>query len=153
MWENKRVLKKHKKQRSKLTTIVYLCISAIVGIFGYSLYLLFTLFSQPIITRPIPTRTTVLGERVVYTAVQTEIEELVKEKQISYKTIEKIDNVSYRMQLLTNAEVFFTTDRNLTEQITSLQVILTRTTMEGRHFTRLDLRFDKPVIVWKNDSL
>lgn len=44
--------------------------------------------------------------------------------------------------------VLLSPDKDLAVQIASLQRITSQLTIEGKHFTRLDFRFDKPVIVF-----
>lgn len=55
---------------------------------------------------------------------------------------------SYRLLLKDGEEVIFSSQKSLDSQISSLQFITLHLTMEGRRFHRLDLRFDKPVIVF-----
>ena len=54
---------------------------------------------------------------------------------------------AYIITLAKDAEVVLSAKKDLTVQISSLQFMLQRLTMEGSRFSRLDLRFDKPVIV------
>ncbi len=54
---------------------------------------------------------------------------------------------SFVIQLENDAEIVLSAKKDLSSQISSLQFILQRLTMEGRRFSRLDLTFDKPVIV------
>lgn len=60
----------------------------------------------------------------------------------------KHEKDAYVVTLQTKEQIFFNPEKDLTEQIASLQVILPRLTMEGKRFTRLDLRYDKPVVVF-----
>ena len=53
---------------------------------------------------------------------------------------------SYVVQLKSGGDVTFSSEKDTLKQISSLQFILSRLTMEGKLFSRLDLRFDKPVI-------
>ena len=54
---------------------------------------------------------------------------------------------TYLVKLGEDQIVVFSAKKNLENQISSLQFILSRLTMEDREFSRLDLRFDKPIIV------
>lgn len=47
------------------------------------------------------------------------------------------------------SQVLFSTQKDLLMQISSLQYILSRLTMEGRPFRKLDERFDNPVIIFR----
>lgn len=46
-------------------------------------------------------------------------------------------------------KVIFSRKKPLADQISSLQLISSRLTIEGKHFASLDLRFDRPVLVPK----
>lgn len=47
-------------------------------------------------------------------------------------------------------EVVLSADNDIQTQLSSLQLIHSRLTMEGKRFKKLDLRFDKPVITLSN---
>ncbi|MBU4016865.1 hypothetical protein KKF69_05325, partial [Patescibacteria group bacterium] len=71
---------------------------------------------------------------------------LLQDKKISYININKISK-SLVIELTNSGEVIISSQKELNTQISSLQYLLARLTMEGKDFLRLDLRFDKPVIV------
>jgi len=56
------------------------------------------------------------------------------------------DADSYHVFLSDKSEIFFSSKKDINSQLASLQLILTRLTMEGKLYNKLDLRFDKPVI-------
>lgn len=61
---------------------------------------------------------------------------------------ESVRSSSGEIQVLlsNNQMVIMSPNQDVSSQLASLQVITTRLTMEGKRFSRLDLRFDKPVI-------
>jgi len=59
-------------------------------------------------------------------------------------------NEAYLVQLKDKSQIIFSEQKNIDSQISSLQFILTRLTMEGKGFNQLDLRFDKPVVRLKS---
>jgi len=75
-----------------------------------------------------------------------ELEKMLQDKKISYYAINKLSN-STLIKLTNSGEVIISSQKDLGTQIHSLQYLLSHLTMEGKDFTRLDLRFDKPVIV------
>ncbi len=81
-------------------------------------------------------------------AREAEIEKALRLKKIEYASIVKYDN-SYTIKLSDSEDVILSSQKDLAEQISSLQYILFRLTMEGKQFARLDLRFEKPVVVLK----
>lgn len=68
-------------------------------------------------------------------------------KNINFLTISENEQ-GYAVALENNSVVLINPEKNIVQQIASLQVILGRLTMEGKQFHKLDLRFDKPVIVY-----
>ncbi|MBA3723267.1 MAG: hypothetical protein H0W89_00030 [Candidatus Levybacteria bacterium] len=74
--------------------------------------------------------------------------ELQKE-QIAYTKIEKTAKDVYIVTLKQGGAVTFSGQKDIIKQIASLQFILSHLTMEDKLFSRLDLRFEKPVIVPK----
>lgn len=78
-----------------------------------------------------------------------EIKILMQQKNVPTVSIEQVSDTSYKVVLSEGEEVYLSSKKSLAEQISSLQRILSRLTIEGKHFVRLDVRFDKPVITLK----
>lgn len=78
-----------------------------------------------------------------------EIKILMQQKNVPTASIEQVSDTSYKIVLFSGEEVYLSSQKSLAEQISSLQRILSRLTIEGKHFVRLDVRFDKPVITLK----
>jgi len=74
------------------------------------------------------------------------VEAKLKEKNIDFSEIKPV-NGGYRILMKNGGEVLFSSHKDIALQISSLQFILSRLTMESKLFSRLDLRFDKPVVV------
>lgn len=53
------------------------------------------------------------------------------------------------IRLPDQSEVIFSLEKDMEKQVASLQLILSRSKIEGKPFSKLDLRFDKPVAVFK----
>lgn len=60
----------------------------------------------------------------------------------------KIENKKWEMRLKNGESVIFSLEKDIDEQINSLQMILKRFKIEGRQFEKIDLRFEKPVITY-----
>lgn len=75
-----------------------------------------------------------------------ELEKILHDKKISYSSVNKYSN-SILIKLTNSGEVTISSQKDLGTQIRSLQYIVSHLTMEGKDFTSLDLRFEKPVIV------
>ncbi len=91
----------------------------------------------------------VLGQEVKEDKAIGEIKRILSQEKIAYATIGRLSDNSYQVTLTTGEEVLITSDKDILRQLASLQLILTRLTMEGKHISRLDLRYDKPVITLK----
>lgn len=77
------------------------------------------------------------------------LEKILQEKKIAYSAVSKLQHTTYRIKLADGSEVFISSQKDINKEMSSLQFILKRLTMEGKEFTKLDLRFDKPVIIFK----
>lgn len=76
------------------------------------------------------------------------VKEKVKKAGFSIKEIIAFDN-GYEVILDSGEKILFSKKKSLDNQISSLQLISSRFTIEGKEFKQLDLRFDRPVIVPK----
>jgi hypothetical protein len=77
------------------------------------------------------------------------LEKILKENKITYTSVFKLQYTSYMIKLSNGSQVIISSQKDINKEISSLQFILKRLTMEGKEFTKLDLRFDKPVITFK----
>jgi hypothetical protein len=76
------------------------------------------------------------------------LEKGLANNHIEYTTI-KTSGSDLIVLLKNGSKVTFSSKKDIILQISSLQYILTRLTMEGELFSQLDLRFEKPVVVLK----
>lgn len=144
MWPKRRVLKKDQKQYTKKQILFF---SLLSGVLGVVLILagMIVLSKEPIFTSPLPLLRPFGGSSEKDESKQ-QIEKFVKEEQLSVKEIQQVSKTVYKLKLEENGEVLLTSERDISEQLASLQRIVSRLTMEGKKFKRLDLRYDKPVI-------
>jgi hypothetical protein len=122
-----------------------------VLIFLVTLALLAVLFirRESLISPLAEERRQVLAEAKKADRDTSHIRSYLKEKQIAYATIERLSGTAYLVSLKTGEEVFISEDKDILKQLTSLQLILARLTMEGKQASRLDFRYDKPVVTIK----
>lgn len=76
------------------------------------------------------------------------LEGVLIDSKIPFSKIERATDSSYLVFIKDGGVVSFSSTRDFRKQVSSLQLILSRLTIEGKRFKRLDLRFDKPVIVF-----
>lgn len=89
-----------------------------------------------------------LQEAVGSRVTEYTLKEKLKKKGFTAKKILQ-DDESYQVVLSTDQKVIFSKDKSLDMQISSLQLISSRFTIEGKDFVQLDLRFDRPILVSK----
>lgn len=152
---NKTPARKRKREIKKLfgIALVILMVLGIIGGGGY--YLLAITFKKPLVSPLTGHNTgTALGSRhqsvpgfADYSddTVQ-ELRKDLEKKKIAFGDIKSASNSSYLVTLKDGEVVTFSSEKDILSQVSSLQVILSRLTMEGKLFSQLDLRFDKPVI-------
>jgi hypothetical protein len=73
------------------------------------------------------------------------IRESLAHQKIEINSLKR-EGSSYVLILKDESQVILSAEKDISSQISSLQFILSRLTMEGKLFTQLDLRFDNPVI-------
>ncbi|HUD44371.1 MAG TPA: hypothetical protein VMR41_02405 [Patescibacteria group bacterium] len=78
----------------------------------------------------------------------SQIKQMLNKENISYTNVSLNSQNTCQITLPQQQQVFLATDKDLSLQIASLQLITSRLTMEGKRFSRLDLRYDNPVITF-----
>lgn len=76
------------------------------------------------------------------------VEKLLLQNSISYNEVSTSDS-AILIRLKEGEEIVMTSKKSITSQISSLQFILSRLTIEGKKFSHLDFRFERPIIVLK----
>ncbi len=80
------------------------------------------------------------------TTHKNEISDLLQESGIVFTSVENAEDSSYLVTLKDGEQVIISKNKNVQNQISSLQLILSRLTIEGKRFRSLDFRYDKPVV-------
>lgn len=80
---------------------------------------------------------------------ENNLRSFLEKENISFKSLETLENSYYKIILTDDREILISAGKDLARELSSLQYILSRLTMEGREFVRLDLRYEKPIIVFK----
>lgn len=145
MWSRKRLLK---KEHSAFARKRLLIISISCGTVGVVLVLagLFVQKEEPLFLSPLPDKNSQSKQNST-TAISTEAKDLLKKKQIEFSSLSEAKGKSYVITLKDGGEVIVTDEKDLDGQLASLQRIVAQLTMEGKKLKRLDLRFDRPILV------
>jgi len=126
------------KRKSKVVLIkVIFPVFIFIILFAFLNYKLpvLSIFNKPIIS-PLPQGEPSQGSN---------LEALLKKKNIPFTSISHSSDY-YSVMLADGGEVFVSSKKDLTLQINSLQLILSRLTIEGKRIKSLDFRFDKIII-------
>lgn len=81
--------------------------------------------------------------------VEEKVKSLLSQKNIPYNSVVFKDQSEIAIILKNEEEIWLSQSKTLEEQISSLQFMLSRLTIEGKSFTKIDLRFERPVILFK----
>jgi len=75
-----------------------------------------------------------------------DIERKLSSAGLSYSSVSVASDSSYILTLPEGGKAIITPQKNINEQISSLQLVLNRLTIEGKRIKVIDFRYDKPVI-------
>jgi hypothetical protein len=143
----KRINRRYRNRINGLQTLV-IPVSIVLSLLStvMIIFLVGAIQKQPLVS---PVSLPFTGSINAEDAFQSELEQQLKEQDIDYLSVVRLKNGSFRVVLQDTSEIYISSDKDLDSQISSLQYIMVRLTMEGKQFSRLDLRYDKPVIVFK----
>lgn len=131
-------------------SIIILVLLVLVG--GVVYYFISLKFNKPLYVSPLSKK---IGHEPAFGSSADEDDTMsILKKSLKEKNIE-LDSVTasgsaYVARLKNGGSVIFSSEKDLFAQVSSLQFILSRLTMEGRTFSRLDLQFEKPIVVFKD---
>ncbi len=141
MQQSKRIIN---RQRKKLIFRFFSISALFIIVSGVGIYLFVTQRNKPLYISP-------LASNFHISAPTKKDHDISEIKKGLSKLSVKIDKIGqsgddYVVTLKDKTTVIFSGNKNIETQLSSLQFILTRLTMEGKSAVLLDLRFDKPVI-------
>ena len=137
------------RRKSKRKYILILFFFVLFAISGIGLSFLPWFSGAPYVS-PIP-KTLLFGKNIPFFREdpESQLKKALLEAHIQFSSISAMSDASYSVMLENGEEILFSTKKSFTGQISSLQLILSRLTIEGKRFALLDVRFDKPVIILK----
>src|ERR1035437_5676367 len=133
----KRKIKTRFFQQIKIFFIALMAMFVLLGI----VYLIFTLFfpQKQLFISPLALQKN---------TNHNQIDDLLQKSGIAFTSVESAKDSSYLVNLKDGGQVIITQNKNVQNQISSLQLILSRLTIEGKRFKSLDFRYDKPVVLF-----
>lgn len=138
---------KRKLRRRTQAGIILFIVILIPPIVGFFIMLFYISYQRQQLIRPIPATT--FGNNAISNTLEASdvIREKLAKDHIPLKDIQEASDSAFLVTLEDDSLVVMTDKKNIDEQVSSLQVIYDRLTMEGKRFKRLDLRFDRPILV------
>lgn len=136
MLQRKRLLKKDKsKYWVKLTLVLFVITIIFLSAFGY-LYLNFVKVSliSPLAQNKI--------------SKISLVENAFEKNKINFTSVNASSDGSFVVNLAGGEEVILSSKKDIGGQLSSLQLILSRLTIEGKQLKILDFRFDNPVVTF-----
>ena len=103
-------------------------------------FLLYKLLAFPIFSKPIISP---LGQNKPFRVSNLEV--LLKKANVPFSSVTRSSDF-YIIILSGGGQVIMSSKKELAVQISSLQLMLWRLTIEGKRIKSLDFRFDKPII-------
>lgn len=127
------------KRKNKIVRRVFLLLILLVVLSFLILYKNFDTFTN---------RNSIISPLAETASQNANLEKLLLKANVPFAKIQVATDSSILIYLKDGQVVNLSERKNLESQISSLQLILSRLTIEGKKFKFLDLRFEKPVIVF-----
>lgn len=77
---------------------------------------------------------------------RAKVEKILKDKNILFSQVFVLSDSSYMVNIPNNGQVRLSSQKNIDNQISSLQRILRELTIEGKPFKSIDFRFEEPIV-------
>lgn len=99
---------------------------------------------------PVPLLSNVLGTSTQNnpSTVIAQVKDALRKKNVSFSSV-GMQNTDVVIILNDDIQVLFSTDKDYSAQIDSLQVTMDNLTIEGKRIARVDMRFERPVVTFK----
>jgi len=133
-----REIKKRPREKNWFLTsiiIFFLCLSVLLVYYLPTHYF----FKKASFISPVPSNSTI-------NQIES-LKSLLKKNNIAFQDVSLPSDAYLMVTLTTGEEIIFSAQKSLELQISSLQLIVSRLTIEGKRFSRLDFRFDEPIII------
>jgi hypothetical protein len=135
-----------RKRKAKRGFVLPLIITVLLLLLLALAFLLYTYHNSGIIS-PLQVAVGQRLQSITSGQNESELKRLLSKYDILYTHVTSQDD-AYVITLNAKQQVFITKKKDIESQISSLQVILPRLTIKGREFRRLDMRYEKPVVVY-----
>ncbi len=139
-----------KRARLRLKIIFFLTYILVLALFVFGLFrFLRSFFDNYQVINPLSQNSGVVCGGKTFAKVYNDLEQSLKENRIDFVSISKYGDSAYLVRIAKDKEVIFSQKLQASRQVSSLQLIQSRLTIEGKDFKRLDFRFSNPIAVLK----
>jgi len=135
MLQRRRLKKERSKYRIRWFFLLLLFLSLLIMIIEY-LFLNFS-FGRTTFVSPIAK---------VNKSKVASLENALERQKIAFVSVSLNSDSSFTVGLKDGGEIILSSKKDLGSQLSSLQLILSRLTIEGKKLKKLDFRFDNPVV-------
>ena len=151
MYVSKKIKRRNKKAYRKFSPLLILFTFAVlIFYFGMNVFVRKPLYISPIPNNSTKNKKSLLKNSGLKNQEKTRtIEDALKKEAVPFVTVGIATNAAILIIMSEGWEVLFSQDKDLASQISSLQRVLSRFTIEGKKFELLDFRFDRPVVKLK----
>lgn len=129
--------KKIRHQRSLKKRIFYIFLLALITASSFLIYSIFQA-NSPLFISPLGKNNSDIKK----------VEKILKDNNILFSQVSVLSDSSYIINIPNNGQVRFSPQKNIDEQVSSLQRILRELTIEGKPFKIIDFRFKEPVLTY-----
>lgn len=150
MWQTKRKVKKEKVHVTKKYILYGVVGIASLSVVSFGVIHIAAIIQKPLFVSPVPKQAPLVLH------VPKEEKDITGEAIIGLLAKNNISVASfsakpqyYHLSLTTGEEVLFSKEKPLDIQLSSLQLVLSQLTIEGKKLQTIDFRFDKPVVLFR----
>jgi hypothetical protein len=134
MFRQRRLLKKE-KLKVKIKLFFAVCVVFLIAVIGFE-FIYFNFANAPVISPLAKSKSSKLAN----------LENQLSKAKIPFTSVSTSADGSFTIQLPEGGEVILSSKKDIGSQLSSLQLILSSLTIEGKRLKILDFRFDNPVV-------
>lgn len=136
MFQRKRQLKKEKSKKVAKKLYVFVIIALLLAVFAEIIFFNFFFTISNYISPVSKSNSSKLAI----------IEDELNKNNIGFNMVTLNSDGSYIIKLKDQGEVIISSKKEIAKQLSSLQLMLSRLTIEGKKLKTLDFRYDNPVV-------
>lgn len=142
----KKLLNK-RRVRNFIPRLLFLCVIFILTSSGLFAWYFISKAGTRKFVSPLVTQNQAVKKQIIVNPDEsTQLSDILKKNNLNTISVVTASDSALLVTLDNGEEIIFSQKKNITEQITSLQLIKRELTIEGKRLSRVDFRFDNPVI-------